>query len=77
MTPAVAGTNPAPTEVGDRTPAYLALPFAEAAFTTADGVPLSGWYIPATNGAAVAVLHGSGSTRSGVLDQAAVLARHG
>ena len=77
VTPAVAGTNPAPTEVGDRTPAYLDLPFAEAAFTTADGVPLSGWYIPSTNGAAVAVLHGSGSTRSGVLDQAAVLARHG
>ncbi len=77
VTPAVAGTNPAPTEVGDRTPAYLDLPFADAAFTTADGVPLSGWYIPSTNGAAVAVLHGSGSTRSGVLDQAAVLARHG
>lgn len=77
VTPAVAGTNPAPTEVGDRTPAYLDLPFAEAAFTTADGVPLSGWYIPSTNGAAVAVLHGSGSTRSGVLDQAAALARHG
>jgi dienelactone hydrolase len=77
VTPAVAGTNPAPTEVDDRTPAYLDLPFAEAAFTTADGVPLSGWYIPSTNGAAVAVLHGSGSTRSGVLDQAAALARHG
>ncbi len=77
VTPAVAGTNPAPTDVGNRTPAYLDLPFAEASFTTADGVPLSGWYIPSTNGAAVAVLHGSGSTRSGVLDQAAVLAGHG
>lgn len=77
VTPAVGGTNPAPTEVGNRTPAYLDLPFTEAAFTTADGVPLSGWYIPSTNGAAVAVLHGSGSTRSGVLDQAAVLAGHG
>lgn len=77
VTPAVAGTNPAPTTVDDRTPAYLHLTFAEVSFTTADGVRLSGWYIPSTNGAAVAVLHGSGSTRSGVLDQAGVLARRG
>jgi dienelactone hydrolase len=38
---------------------------------------LSGWYLPSQNGAAIVVLHGSGSTRSGVLDQAVVLARHG
>jgi uncharacterized protein len=77
VTPAVAGTNPAATAVGSRTPAYLDLPFAEVTFTTADSVRLSGWYIPSTNGAAVAVAHGSGCTRSDVLDQAAVLARHG
>ena len=33
--------------------------------------------MPSTNGAAVVLLHGAGSTRSNVLDQAAVLARHG
>ena len=38
---------------------------------------LSGWYIPSSNRAAVVVLHGAGSTRSGVLDHAVVLARHG
>jgi predicted alpha/beta hydrolase len=44
---------------------------------TADGVRLSAWYIAARNGAAVVVLPGSGSTRTAVLPQAAVLARHG
>jgi dienelactone hydrolase len=77
VTPSVAATNPAPTALDGHTPAYLDLPFSEATFTTTDGVPLSGWYIRSTNGAAVAVLHGSGSTRTGVLDQAAVLARQG
>ncbi len=77
LTPSVAAANPAPTTVGDRTPASLGLPFADVTFTTEDGVTLSGWYLPGRTGAAVAVLHGSGSTRSDVLDQAAVLARHG
>ena len=44
---------------------------------TADGVALSGWYIPGTNGAGVVLLHGAGSTRSATLDHAAVLAAHG
>jgi len=33
--------------------------------------------VPSRNRAAVVVLHGSGTTRSNVLDQAAVLAKHG
>jgi fermentation-respiration switch protein FrsA (DUF1100 family) len=45
--------------------------------TTGDGVRLAGWYLPSTNRAAVVLLHGAGSTRSDVLDEAAVLARHG
>jgi pimeloyl-ACP methyl ester carboxylesterase len=40
-------------------------------------VRLSAWYIPPRNGAAVVLLPGAGSTRSAVLGQAAVLARHG
>ena len=47
------------------------------AFRTADGVRLSAWYIPPRNGAAVVLLPGAGSTRTAVLGQAAVLARHG
>jgi pimeloyl-ACP methyl ester carboxylesterase len=40
-------------------------------------VRLSGWYVPSANGAAVAVLHGAGTTRTTVLDHAVVLARNG
>jgi pimeloyl-ACP methyl ester carboxylesterase len=40
-------------------------------------VTLSGWYVPSGNGAAVALLHGAGSTRSAVLPHAAALARRG
>jgi uncharacterized protein len=47
------------------------------AFRTADGCGLSAWYIPPRNGAAVVLLPGAGSTRTAVLGQAAVLARHG
>ena len=50
---------------------------AELEFITSDGVTLSGWYLPSTNGAAVVLLHGASSTRSAVLDHAAVLAKHG
>jgi len=74
---AVAATNGPPTDLGTRTPADRGLPFEDAAFTTDDGVLLSGWYLPSANRAAVVLLHGSGSTRSSVLDQAEVLARGG
>ena len=47
------------------------------AFRTGGGVRLSAWYIPARNGAAVVLLPGAGSTRTSLLGQAAVLARHG
>lgn len=46
-------------------------------FRAADGVRLSAWYVPSRNGAAVVLLPGAGSTRTAVLGQAAVLARHG
>jgi hypothetical protein len=63
--------------VGSRTPADLGLEYRDVSFRTPDGVALSGWYLPSTNGAAVALLHGAGSTRSAVLDHAAFLSRHG
>lgn len=74
---AVAATNVPPTSVGATTPGDRGLAYKDVEFETVDGVALSGWYIPSRNGAAVVMLHGSGSTRSGVLDQAAVLADHG
>lgn len=46
---------------------------------TVDGVELSGWYTPSTNGAAVILRHGSGSasSKASTAEHAAVLARHG
>jgi len=74
---AVAATNVPPTALGEESPADRGLPFEDATFSMSDGVTLSGWYLPSQNGAAVVLLHGSGSTRSAVLDHAAVLAGGG
>lgn len=77
MTLAVVATNVPPTRVSGATPAQLGLEYRDVLFPTADGVLLSGWYVPSANGAAVVLLHGSGSTRTAALDHAAVLAGHG
>lgn len=63
--------------LGARTPADLELAYRDVTFPSSDGVQLAGWYLPTRNGAAVALMHGAGSTRSGVLEHAAVLAVHG
>ncbi len=77
ITIAVVATNVPRRTVGSETPAQRGLDYVDAAMMTADGVMLSGWYVPSSNGAAVVVLHGASSTRSNVLDQGEVLARHG
>lgn len=74
---AVYATNRAPEPLGSGSPARYGLSYRDVAFRTAAGIRLSGWYIPARNGAAVLLLPGSGSDRTAVLPQAAVLARHG
>ena len=58
-------------------PSSRGMTYSTVAFPASDGVRLSGWYVPSRNGAAVIVVPGSGSTRAAVLDQGAVLARHG
>jgi pimeloyl-ACP methyl ester carboxylesterase len=77
VTMAVFATNRPPGTLGPSTPARYGLTYKDVAFHTADGARLSAWYIPSRNGAAVVLLPGSGSTRTAVLGQAAVLARHG
>jgi pimeloyl-ACP methyl ester carboxylesterase len=77
LTVAVYTTHVPPTAVGSRTPGDLGLPYRDVAVTTADGVRLSGWYLPSKNRAAVLMLHGSGETRSGVLQHAVRLAEQG
>lgn len=74
---AVAASFPPRPELGSRTPADLDLAYQPVAFPADDGVRLSGWYLPARNGAAVVLLHGAGSARTAVLDHAGVLNRAG
>jgi pimeloyl-ACP methyl ester carboxylesterase len=55
----------------------LGAPKEPVTLTTRTGLRLRGWYVPSRNGAAVAVLHGTGSNRLGVAEHARLLARHG
>jgi uncharacterized protein len=77
LTVAVNATNRTAGPLGPATPAGYGLAYRDAAFRTADGARLSAWYIAPRNGAAVVLLPGAGSTRTTLLGQAAVLARHG
>ena len=77
LTIAVYATNLPPGPLGAATPSAYGLAYQDVAFSTADGVQLSAWYIVPRNGAAVVLLPGAGSTRTAVLGQAAVLAGHG
>ena len=57
--------------------ADLGAPKLPVTLTTRSGLHLRGWYVPSRNGAAVAVMHGTGSSRLGVADHARLFARHG
>ncbi len=61
----------------DETPGDLGLPFEDVTVTTVDGLHLVGWYIPPQNGAAIMTQHGYKSDRTSLLDEAAMLHRHG
>lgn len=74
---AVAASFPPRPALGERTPADLGLAYRDVTFPSSDGVTLAGWYVASRNGAAVALMHGAGSTRSAVLEHAGVLADHG
>lgn len=74
---ALAATWVPPIALGGRTPDDVGLAAEDVVLETADGVALAGWYAPGPNGAAVVLAHGAGSSRTAVLDHAAVLADHG
>jgi uncharacterized protein len=74
---ALYATNVPSTTLGADSPADRGLAYVDVEVMTDDAVVLAGWYVPSRNGAAVVLLHGSGSTRSNVLDHAVVLAGHG
>jgi pimeloyl-ACP methyl ester carboxylesterase len=74
---AVAATHAPRPHLGDATPTDVGLEYTDVEFPAADGVRLSGWYVPSRNGDAVVLLHGAGSTRTAVIDHARVLAALG
>jgi dienelactone hydrolase len=73
---AVMATNVPRPGIG-ATPGSVGLAYTDVTLSTTDGVDLAAWYVPSANGAAVVLLHGAGSTRSDVLDEAEVLAEAG
>jgi fermentation-respiration switch protein FrsA (DUF1100 family) len=75
FTPAVIASSVPPSQA--TMPVALGPSGRQVDFTTADGVRLSGWYVPPLEGKVAIVRHGSGSTSSDVSRQAAVLARSG
>ncbi|MBI5088036.1 MAG: alpha/beta fold hydrolase [Actinobacteria bacterium] len=77
VTVALINSDVAPIPLGDRTPSSVGLQYLDVELVTADDVDLAAWYVPSTNGAAVVMLAGAGSTRSDEVDRAAAIARHG
>ena len=71
-------TNPLATRrLPQRSPADFGLPYREISLLSADGLRLVAWYVPGRNGALVIAQHGYKSQRGEMLQQAAILARHG
>lgn len=55
----------------EKTPADYGLSFEEVTTTSPDGLKLTGWYLPGTNGATVMIQHGSpGGRQDGVYEAA-------
>jgi len=74
---AVAASDVPPTPLSGRSASELAEDAVAVGFPARDGTGLRGWWVPSRNGAALVVLHGSGSNREAVLGQAKVLAAAG
>jgi alpha-beta hydrolase superfamily lysophospholipase len=55
----------------------FSVPHRDVAFTTSDGLRLSGWYVASHNGAAIVIVHGGGGDRDGARLHAAMLAHAG
>jgi uncharacterized protein len=77
LTIAVYLTHVPRASLGGLTPADQGLPYRDVSIVARDDTTLAGWYVPSRNGAAVVVLHGSGSSRLNILDHIGVLGRAG
>jgi pimeloyl-ACP methyl ester carboxylesterase len=74
---AVFFTQAARPTLGTRTPTEIGFDYETVRVTSGDGTELAAWYIASSNGAAVVLRHGSGSTRINTLDHARFLAEAG
>ncbi len=71
-------TNPMATRrLPTQTPLDFGLVYDDVSITAADGARLVAWYVPTLNGAVVIAQHGYKSQRGEMLNEAAMLHRHG
>lgn len=75
--PGVLATNVPSTTLGAGRLAEFGVVARDVDYLADDGTHLSAWYVASRNGAAVVLRHGAGSTRTSVIPQAVVLAKHG
>lgn len=61
----------------EKTPAGHGLPFEDVTVTSPDGLKLVGWFVPSGNGAVIIMQHGYKSDREEMLNEAAMMHRHG
>jgi len=61
----------------DESPHDYGMNFESLTLTTGDGLKLAAWYVPSQNGAAIIMQHGYKSDREEMLEEAAMLAKHG
>jgi fermentation-respiration switch protein FrsA (DUF1100 family) len=73
----IAFTAPLKAQVCCETPARFGADYETVQFTTADGLTLSGWYVPPKNGAVILLVHAYYADRRQTLPVAEMLARHG
>jgi alpha/beta superfamily hydrolase len=78
ITLGVAATNIARVPTADtETPADRGLAYEDVSFQTEGGRTLGAWFIPSANGATIITVHGAGTNRSTVMDEAEMLVQHG
>ncbi|MBX3035831.1 MAG: alpha/beta hydrolase [Anaerolineales bacterium] len=58
-------------------PADYGLPFEEVTVTNGDGMRLVGWFVRSENGAVIIMQHGYKATRREMLNEAAMMHKHG
>jgi fermentation-respiration switch protein FrsA (DUF1100 family) len=52
----------------DKLPSEYGLEYESIEFSSTDGIPLKGWWIPANSSATIVVIHGFGANRAGVYE---------